>query len=158
MFRYPIPDHLQGSSFALSAPTTLQMPASSFVFVGMWSYTHSESYDFDLHLIAQPDATLFGINSNHVKPIKITLKSKVFLPIFGTFARKLSLYPYWFCHTFSSSENIKLERWLKKDCHQIGYWRLNKSGWHIFFLIRKILLTYEFLCATWGLFSMCLSA
>jgi peptidoglycan/LPS O-acetylase OafA/YrhL len=38
MFRSLFQDHLQGSSFALSAPTTLQLPASSFVFVGMWSY------------------------------------------------------------------------------------------------------------------------
>jgi hypothetical protein len=38
MFRSLLQNHLQGSSFALSAPTTLQLPASSFVFVGMWSY------------------------------------------------------------------------------------------------------------------------
>jgi peptidoglycan/LPS O-acetylase OafA/YrhL len=38
MFRSLFQDHLQRSPFALSAPTTLQLPASSFVFVGMWSY------------------------------------------------------------------------------------------------------------------------
>jgi hypothetical protein len=38
MFRSLFQDHLQGSSFALRAPTTLQLPASSFIFVGMWSY------------------------------------------------------------------------------------------------------------------------
>jgi hypothetical protein len=38
MFRSLFQDHLQGSSFALSAPTTLQLHASSFVCVGMWSY------------------------------------------------------------------------------------------------------------------------
>jgi peptidoglycan/LPS O-acetylase OafA/YrhL len=38
MFRSLFQDHLQGSPFALSAPTTLQLPASSFVFAGMWSY------------------------------------------------------------------------------------------------------------------------
>jgi hypothetical protein len=38
MFRSLFQDHLQGSPFALSAPTTLQLHASSFVFVGMWSY------------------------------------------------------------------------------------------------------------------------
>jgi len=30
---------------------------------------HSESYDFGLNLIAQPDATLQGINSSHVERI-----------------------------------------------------------------------------------------
>jgi hypothetical protein len=75
--------------------------------------THSESYNFGLHLIAQPDATLQGINSNHVEHIKVTLKSKVFLPIIGTFTRKLSLYPYWFCHTFSLSENKKTRKMIK---------------------------------------------
>jgi hypothetical protein len=38
MFRSLFHDHLQGSSFALSASTTLQLPASSFVFLGMWPY------------------------------------------------------------------------------------------------------------------------
>jgi hypothetical protein len=38
MFRSLFQDHLQGSHFTLSAPTTLQLHASSFVFVGMWSY------------------------------------------------------------------------------------------------------------------------
>jgi hypothetical protein len=38
MFRSLFQDHLQGSSFALSAPTTLQLHASSFVCIGMWSY------------------------------------------------------------------------------------------------------------------------
>jgi hypothetical protein len=38
MFRSLFQDHLQGSPFALSAPTTLQLPDSSFVFFGMWSY------------------------------------------------------------------------------------------------------------------------
>jgi peptidoglycan/LPS O-acetylase OafA/YrhL len=38
MFRSLFQDHLQGSSFALSAPTTLQLYASSFVCIGMWSY------------------------------------------------------------------------------------------------------------------------
>jgi hypothetical protein len=34
MFRSLFHDHLQGSSFVLSAFTTLQLPASSFVFFG----------------------------------------------------------------------------------------------------------------------------
>jgi hypothetical protein len=38
MFRSLFHDHLQGSSFALSAPTTLQLHASPFVCIGMWSY------------------------------------------------------------------------------------------------------------------------
>jgi hypothetical protein len=38
MFRSLFQDHLQCSSFALSTPTTLQLHASSFVFIGMWSY------------------------------------------------------------------------------------------------------------------------
>jgi peptidoglycan/LPS O-acetylase OafA/YrhL len=38
MFRSPFQDHLQGSSFALSASTTLQLHASSLVCIGMWSY------------------------------------------------------------------------------------------------------------------------
>jgi hypothetical protein len=38
MFRSLFQDYLQGSSFALSAPTTLQLHASSFVCIGMWSY------------------------------------------------------------------------------------------------------------------------
>jgi hypothetical protein len=38
MFWSLFQDHLQGSPFALSAPTTLQLHASSFVFVGLWSY------------------------------------------------------------------------------------------------------------------------
>jgi peptidoglycan/LPS O-acetylase OafA/YrhL len=38
MFRSLFQDHLQGSSFALSEPTTLQLHASSFVCIGMWSY------------------------------------------------------------------------------------------------------------------------
>jgi hypothetical protein len=38
MFRSLFQDHLHGSSFALSAPTTLQLHASSFVCIGMWSY------------------------------------------------------------------------------------------------------------------------
>jgi hypothetical protein len=37
MFRSLFQDHLQGSSFALSAPTTLQLQASSYVCIGMWS-------------------------------------------------------------------------------------------------------------------------
>jgi hypothetical protein len=38
MFRSLFQDHLQGSSFVLSAPTTLQLHASSYVCIGMWSY------------------------------------------------------------------------------------------------------------------------
>jgi hypothetical protein len=38
MFRSLFQDHLQGSSFALSAPTTHQLLASSYVCIGMWSY------------------------------------------------------------------------------------------------------------------------
>jgi hypothetical protein len=38
MFRSLFQDHLQGSSFALTAPTTLQLHALSFVCIGMWSY------------------------------------------------------------------------------------------------------------------------
>jgi hypothetical protein len=38
MFRSLFQDHHQGSSFALSAPTMLQLHASSFVCIGMWSY------------------------------------------------------------------------------------------------------------------------
>jgi hypothetical protein len=38
MFQSLFQDHLQGSSFALSAPTTLQLHASSYVCIGMWSY------------------------------------------------------------------------------------------------------------------------
>jgi hypothetical protein len=38
MFRSLFQDHLQGSLFVLSAPTTLQLHASSFVCIGMWSY------------------------------------------------------------------------------------------------------------------------
>jgi hypothetical protein len=38
MFRSLFQDHLQGLSFALSAPTTLQLHASSFFCIGMWSY------------------------------------------------------------------------------------------------------------------------
>jgi peptidoglycan/LPS O-acetylase OafA/YrhL len=38
MFRSIFQDHLEGQSFALSAPTTLQLHASSFVCIGMWSY------------------------------------------------------------------------------------------------------------------------
>jgi hypothetical protein len=37
MFRSLFQDYLQGSSFFLSAPTTLQLHASSFVCIGMWS-------------------------------------------------------------------------------------------------------------------------
>jgi hypothetical protein len=46
MFRSLFQDHLQGSTFALSAPTTLQLHASSFVCIGMWSY--------DLYLYVYP--------------------------------------------------------------------------------------------------------
>jgi hypothetical protein len=38
MFWSLFQDHLQGSSFALSVLTTLQLQASSFVCIGMWSY------------------------------------------------------------------------------------------------------------------------
>jgi hypothetical protein len=38
MFRSLFQDHLQGSSFALSAPTMLQLHALTFVCIGMWSY------------------------------------------------------------------------------------------------------------------------
>jgi hypothetical protein len=38
MFRSLFQDHLQGSSFALSAPTTLQLHALLFVCIGMLSY------------------------------------------------------------------------------------------------------------------------
>jgi hypothetical protein len=38
MFGSLFQDHLQGLSFALSAPTTFQLHASSFVSFGMWSY------------------------------------------------------------------------------------------------------------------------
>jgi hypothetical protein len=38
MFRSLFQEHLQGSSFVLSAPTTFQLHASSFVCIGMWSY------------------------------------------------------------------------------------------------------------------------
>ena len=51
--------------------------------------THSEIYDFGIDLIAEPDATLWGINSSHVEGIQVILINKVFFPIFGTFARKL---------------------------------------------------------------------
>jgi hypothetical protein len=40
MFRSLFHDHLQGSSFALSASTTLQPPASSFVFFGYVAVCH----------------------------------------------------------------------------------------------------------------------
>jgi hypothetical protein len=38
MFRSLFHDHPQGSPFVLSAPTTYQPPASSFVFSGLWPY------------------------------------------------------------------------------------------------------------------------
>jgi hypothetical protein len=38
MFRSLFQDHLQGLSFALSAPTMLQLHSSSFVCIGMWLY------------------------------------------------------------------------------------------------------------------------
>jgi hypothetical protein len=38
MFRSLFHDHLQGSSFVLSAFTTYQLRASSFVFWGLWPY------------------------------------------------------------------------------------------------------------------------
>jgi hypothetical protein len=38
MFRPLFQDHLQGSSFALSAPTTLHLHALPFVCIGMCSY------------------------------------------------------------------------------------------------------------------------
>jgi hypothetical protein len=38
MFRSLFQDHIQGSSFALSAPATRQLHASSYVCIGMWSY------------------------------------------------------------------------------------------------------------------------
>jgi hypothetical protein len=38
MFRSLFQDHLQGLSFALSTPATLQLHAASFVCIGMWSY------------------------------------------------------------------------------------------------------------------------
>jgi hypothetical protein len=41
MFRSLFQDHLHGSSFALSAHTTLHLHTSSFVCIGMWSYALS---------------------------------------------------------------------------------------------------------------------
>jgi hypothetical protein len=38
MFRSLFQYQLQGSSFALSAPTTFELHVSSFVCIGMWSY------------------------------------------------------------------------------------------------------------------------
>jgi hypothetical protein len=40
MFRSLFHDHLQGSSFVLSAFTTFQLPASSFVFFGYVAVCH----------------------------------------------------------------------------------------------------------------------
>jgi hypothetical protein len=40
MFRSIFHDHLQGSSFVLSASTTFQLPASSFVFFGYVAVCH----------------------------------------------------------------------------------------------------------------------
>jgi hypothetical protein len=40
MFQSLIHDHLQGSSFVLSAFTTFQLPASSFVFFGYAAVCH----------------------------------------------------------------------------------------------------------------------
>jgi hypothetical protein len=40
MFRSLFHDHLQGSSFFLSASTNLQLPASSFVFFGCVAVCH----------------------------------------------------------------------------------------------------------------------
>jgi hypothetical protein len=41
MFRSPFHDHLQGSSFVLSAFTTFQLPASSFVSFGVCGHMPS---------------------------------------------------------------------------------------------------------------------
>jgi peptidoglycan/LPS O-acetylase OafA/YrhL len=49
MFRSLFQDHLQGSSLALTAPTTLQLHASSFVCIGMWSYA-LYLYVYPVHL------------------------------------------------------------------------------------------------------------
>jgi hypothetical protein len=65
MFRSLFQDHLQGSSFALSAPTMLQLHASSFVCIGMWSYA-LYLYVYPVYLpvcclvISQPDSTQAG--------------------------------------------------------------------------------------------------
>jgi hypothetical protein len=56
MFRSLFQDHLQGSSFALSAPTTLQLHALSFVCIGMWSYA-LYLYEYPVYLPVKHDQT-----------------------------------------------------------------------------------------------------
>jgi hypothetical protein len=65
MFRSLFQDHLQGSSFALGAPTTLHLHASSYVCIGMWSYALClYQYPVYLHMcclvVSRPDSTYAG--------------------------------------------------------------------------------------------------
>jgi hypothetical protein len=70
MFRSLFQDHLQGSSFALSAPTTLQLHASSFDCIGMWSYA-LYLYVYPVYLpvcclvVKRPDSTQAGTPDTH---------------------------------------------------------------------------------------------
>jgi hypothetical protein len=71
MFRSLFQDHLQGSFFALSAPTTFQLHASSFVCIGMWSYAlylyvYTVSLSVCCLVVSRPDSTQFfsKVNSN----------------------------------------------------------------------------------------------
>jgi hypothetical protein len=70
MFRSLFQDHPQASPFALSAPTTLQLPASSFAFVGMRLYA-IRLYVCPVYLpvcclvVKQPDSTQAGTPDTH---------------------------------------------------------------------------------------------
>jgi hypothetical protein len=65
MFRFLFYDHLQGSSFVLSAFTTFRLPASSFVVFGMWPYA------FFLYVSGVPVCGLSGrelFTHTHTRP------------------------------------------------------------------------------------------
>jgi hypothetical protein len=86
MFRSLFQDHPQGSSFALSAPTTLQLHASSFVCIGMWSYALC-LYVYPVYLpvcclvVSRPDSTQACVKKCSVKVVIIkTLYVSVTIP------------------------------------------------------------------------------
>jgi hypothetical protein len=56
MFRSLFHDHLQGSLFVPSEFTTFQLPASSFVFLGLWPYA-LYLYVCPVYLSAKHDQT-----------------------------------------------------------------------------------------------------
>jgi hypothetical protein len=74
MFRSLFQDYLQGSSFAFSAPTTLQLHASSFVFVGMWSYV-LYLYVYTVYLpVLLSGRALHGLTDGCIDMKKLTVK------------------------------------------------------------------------------------